>query len=162
LGEPVVKPALGVSMDRREILEKFKHIGIIPVVRTDTEESVPMAVDALLAGGIPIVEITMTIPNAVEMIEKISRRFGEAVTVGAGTVTDIKMCKQALRAGSRFLVTPVVNFEIISFCSGRNTAVICGGLSPTEILSAWDAGADAVKVFPIEAVGGPEYIRMIR
>lgn len=143
------------------VLRKMIQIGVVPVVRTELEEEAFDAVDALIKGGIPIAEITMTTPNANRIIKKLLQKFGERLIVGAGTVTDITQCVEALDVGSHFIVTPTLNIDIIRRCKDHNVCVIGGALTPTEILTAWQAGADAVKIFPAVAVDGPKYLQMI-
>lgn len=148
-------------MNREAVFEKLKHTGIVPVIRTDSEENVEAAVRALAAGGIPVAEITLTIPNAINAIENCKRRFGDDVLLGAGSVTRVEDCKRAVKAGCGFVVTPAIKTDVIGVCKQAGICVIGGALTPTEILTVWEAGADAVKVFPAKAVGGPAYIRMI-
>jgi 2-dehydro-3-deoxyphosphogluconate aldolase/(4S)-4-hydroxy-2-oxoglutarate aldolase len=143
------------------VLKKMIQIGVVPVVRTELEEEAFDAVEALIKGGIPIAEITMTTPNANRIIKKLLQKFGERLIVGAGTVTDIAQCAEALDVGSHFIVTPTLNIDIIRRCKEHNVCVIGGALTPTEILVAWQAGADAVKIFPAVAVDGPNYLQMI-
>jgi 2-dehydro-3-deoxyphosphogluconate aldolase/(4S)-4-hydroxy-2-oxoglutarate aldolase len=146
---------------RHAVLEVLAEIGIVPVIRADDERTAFGAAEALLKGGIPVCEITMTVPGAIEVIASLSKEFTEALTIGAGTVNNVKVGRRALEAGCQFVVTPTVKLDVISLCKGEGTCVIGGALSPTEILSVWDAGASAVKVFPVKAVGGAQYIRMI-
>ncbi len=148
-------------MSANPVLKKMIQVGVVPVVRADREEEAFDAVNALIKGGIPIAEITMTTPNAHQIIAKLIRKFGGHLTVGAGTVTDKNMCSGAMAAGSHFIVTPTLHMDIIQMCVKRNICIIGGALTPTEILSTWKAGADAVKVFPVSAIGGPRYFQMI-
>ena len=147
---------------RHHDLNIFMEAGVVPVIRADDERTALGAAEALIEGGIPICEITMTVPGAIKVIASLSSDFAEVLTIGAGTVTSVKMCQNALAAGCRFVVTPTVNLEIISLCKKEGICIIGGALTPTEILSVWKAGASAVKVFPAKAVGGARYIRMIR
>ena len=117
---------------------------------------------ALAEGGIPIAEITMTIPEALDVIKNVIDRFGDTVTVGVGTVTDSNTCAKAIEAGCHFMVTPVFNPEIISMCHQADVCIIGGALTPTEIFNTRREGADAVKVFPASALGGEKYFRMLR
>ncbi|MGD2124426.1 MAG: bifunctional 4-hydroxy-2-oxoglutarate aldolase/2-dehydro-3-deoxy-phosphogluconate aldolase [Desulfobacteraceae bacterium] len=149
-------------MNKEDVLQNLVNTGIVPVVRANSENNVLAVIEALIEGGIPIAEITMTVPNAIAIIEQCSKAFGHELTVGAGTVTDARTCLGAIDVGSRFVVTPTVETDIITICKQKGVCVIGGGLTPTEILSVWEAGADAVKVFPAKAAGGPAYIRMLR
>ncbi|MGD2272595.1 MAG: bifunctional 4-hydroxy-2-oxoglutarate aldolase/2-dehydro-3-deoxy-phosphogluconate aldolase [Desulfobacterales bacterium] len=137
------------------------QVGVLPVVRAESAKEVFDAIEALMKGGIPIAEITMTTPNATTIIEKLLRKFGERLIVGAGTVTNISQCLEALDVGSQFIVTPILNIDIIRRCRELNVCVIGGAFTPTEILTTWQAGADAVKIFPAVAVDGPKYLQMI-
>ncbi len=147
--------------DAKSVLKKMIQIGVVPVVRVDMEKDAYEAVKALMEGGIPIAEITMTTPNAHQIIATLVQEFGEHLTVGAGTVTDIAMCSGAIEVGSHFIVTPTLHMDIIQLCVKKNVCIIGGALTPTEILATWKAGADAVKVFPVSAIGGPRYFQMI-
>jgi 2-dehydro-3-deoxyphosphogluconate aldolase/(4S)-4-hydroxy-2-oxoglutarate aldolase len=148
-------------MKKKTVFKTLKKTGVVPVLRTDSEKNVLAAVAALIDGGIAVAEITLTIPNAIRVIENCIDRFGNRVILGAGSVTQAQACENAIKAGCRFIVTPTVKTEVIAVCRRADVCVIGGGLTPTEILNSWEAGADAVKVFPAKAVGGPTYIRMI-
>ncbi len=149
-------------MDKQTVLNRLKAVGVVPVVRAESAEHVIGAVEALIEGGIPVAEITMTVPGAIGVIERCVARFGDRLTVGVGSVTSAAMGRDAIAAGSVFVVTPTAKPEVIDVCNRSRRLVIAGALTPTEILSVWEAGADAVKVFPAKAMGGPAYIRMIR
>jgi len=146
---------------KHAILDVLAEIGIVPVVRADDEREAFGAAEALLEGDIPVCEITMTVPGAIEVIKRLNKEFSGVLTVGAGTVKTLEMCERALQAGCQFIVTPTVNLNVVSLCRKEGVCVIGGALTPTEILSVWEAGASAVKVFPAKAVGGPHFIRMI-
>ena len=141
---------------------RMKSLGIVPVIRTSSPELAVNAVTALTAGGISIAEITLTTPDALSVIETLVNREEEDLLIGAGTVTDLTSCKSAVAAGARFIVTPFVNLEVIEHCVRQEICVMSGALTPTEIFSVHQAGADAVKVFPAKAVGGPGYLKLIR
>jgi 2-dehydro-3-deoxyphosphogluconate aldolase/(4S)-4-hydroxy-2-oxoglutarate aldolase len=149
-------------MDKQAVLERIKDAGVVPVVRAESAEHVIRAAAALMEGGIPLVEITMTVPGAIQVIERCAAHFGDRLIVGVGSVTSAAMCSDAIAAGSAFVVSPTAKPEVIDVCNRSRRLVISGALTPTEILSAWEAGADVVKVFPAKAMGGPAYIRMIR
>ena len=148
-------------MGDNSVLEKMIQVGVVPVVRTESEKEAFDAVEALMKGGIPIAEITMTTPNAITIIEKLLQKFGKRLICGAGSVTDISQCLAVLDAGSQFIVTPTLNTDIIQLCKDFNVCVIGGAFTPTEILTTWQAGANAVKIFPAAAVDGPKYLGMI-
>jgi 2-dehydro-3-deoxyphosphogluconate aldolase/(4S)-4-hydroxy-2-oxoglutarate aldolase len=148
-------------MKKKTVFQALRQTGVVPVIRTESEKNVLAAVTALIDGGIPVAEITLTIPNAIRMIENCIKHLGDKVILGAGSVTQAVECENAIKAGCRFIVTPTVKTEVIAICRRAAVCVIGGALTPTEILNTWEAGADAVKVFPAKAVGGPAYIRMI-
>jgi 2-dehydro-3-deoxyphosphogluconate aldolase/(4S)-4-hydroxy-2-oxoglutarate aldolase len=148
-------------MDKQSVLKKIEQVGVVPVVRAESSDNVLAAVEALVEGGIPVAEITMTVPGAVTVIERCAAHFGDRITLGAGSVTSADMCIEVIDAGSVFIVTPVFKAAVIEACKHRGVCVIAGALTPTEIASAWEAGADVVKVFPAKAMGGAAYLRMV-
>lgn len=149
-------------MEKSQVLERIKSIGIIPVVRASSGDEALAAVEAIKAGGLSVLEITMTVPGAVEIIEKIAARYGDEVLVGAGTVLNAATAKDCLAAGAQFVVSPALNLETIAFCRDAGCAVFPGALTPTEVVTAWSAGADMVKVFPCGAMGGASYIKSLK
>lgn len=149
-------------MDKTKVLERIRSIGVIPVVRASSGDEALQAVEAIKAGGLPIVEITMTVPGAIDIIKAIAQSYGDQVLVGAGTVLNAETAKNCLQAGAQFVVTPALNLETIAYCREAGCAVMPGALTPTEIVTAWSAGADMVKVFPCGAVGGASYIKSLR
>jgi 2-dehydro-3-deoxyphosphogluconate aldolase/(4S)-4-hydroxy-2-oxoglutarate aldolase len=140
----------------------IKEIALVPIVRTPDAESALAAVDALRAGGIDCVEITMTVHNAIKAIEKVADRFGSEVLLGAGTVLDAETARACILAGAQFLVTPALNVKTIELARRYSKPIFPGALTPTEVLTAWEAGADAVKVFPCNALGGAKYIKALK
>src|SRR5579863_10649968 len=151
-----------VSMKPQEILAQITGIGIVPVVRTPSAESAVRAIEAIYQGGVRAAEITMTVPGAVHALEKIADRFGDQIVLGAGTVLDPETARICMLAGAQFLVTPSLKLATIEVAK-RYSKVICpGALTPTEVLTAWEAGADMVKIFPCGNVGGPKYIKALR
>jgi 2-dehydro-3-deoxyphosphogluconate aldolase/(4S)-4-hydroxy-2-oxoglutarate aldolase len=149
-------------MEKSKVLERIKSIGIIPVVRASSGDEALAAVEAIKAGGLSVLEITMTVPGAVGIIEKIAARYGDEVLVGAGTVLNAETAKDCLRAGAQFVVSPALNLETIALCRDAGCAVFPGALTPTEVVTAWSAGADMVKVFPCGAMGGASYIKSLK
>jgi 2-dehydro-3-deoxyphosphogluconate aldolase/(4S)-4-hydroxy-2-oxoglutarate aldolase len=149
-------------MGRAEILGRIRATGIIPVVRAPSADDALAAVEAMRAGGIDIVELTMTVPSAVKVIEKVVERHGDAIVVGAGTVLDAETARACMLAGATFIVSPIVDVPTIRVCRTYGIPVVPGALTPTEIVHAWRAGADLVKVFPCAAVGGASYIKALR
>lgn len=151
-----------MSWSREKALELIREVGLIPIIRVSTSEDAFRAVEAIVAGGVPIAEITMVVPNALRVLERATEYFGDKVLLGAGTVLDSETCRSAIFAGAEFIVTPALDLKVIELARRYSKACIPGGLTPTEILAAWQAGADMVKVFPCGPVGGPMYIKAIR
>jgi len=149
-------------MEKSKVLERIKSIGIIPVVRASSGDEALAAVAAIKAGGLSVLEITMTVPGAVGIIEQIAKRYGDEVLVGAGTVLNAETAKDCLAAGAQFVVSPALNLETIAFCREAGCAIMPGALTPTEVVTAWLAGADMVKVFPCGAMGGASYIKSLK
>jgi len=149
-------------MEKSLVLERIKSIGIIPVVRASSGEEALAAVEAIKAGGLSVLEITMTVPGAVGIIEQIAKRYGDEVLVGAGTVLNAETARECLTAGAQFIVSPALNLETIAFCRDAGCAIMPGALTPTEVVTAWSAGADMVKVFPCGAMGGASYIKSLK
>lgn len=154
---PVTKPRLRRDDIRARILE----VGIIPVIRASSAAEARFAAEAVACGGIPIVEITMTVPGAVEVIAELARELPD-VLVGAGTVLDVRMAKRCLDAGAKFLVSPGLDLATVKFAAANAAVMMAGALTPTEVIGAWRAGSDFVKVFPCAQVGGPAYIKALR
>lgn len=151
-----------MSMGKSEIVRKIRNVGVIPVVRADSTEIARRAILAILKGGIPVLEVTMTVPGAVQMIRELTREVGSEALIGAGTVLDAKTAQQCIEAGAQFIVSPALDLGTISYCRERGIAIMPGALTPTEIVSAWSAGADFVKVFPAGALGGASYIKSLK
>ncbi len=149
-------------MDKREVLQRIAEIGVVPVVRAATADEAMAVVDAIKAGGVPILEITMTVPGAVAVIGEVAARYGDDVLVGAGTVLDAETARACILAGARFVVSPSLNLGTIEMCKRYSIAVMPGALTPTEVVTAWQAGADVVKVFPCSAVGGAKYLKALK
>ena len=135
---------------------------MIPVVRaTSSDEAIAVA-EAIGEGGIPLLEITLTVPGAVGVIAELSKRYGNDVLVGAGTVLDAEAARACIDAGAQFVVSPALNLQTIEQCRKEDVPIFPGALTPTEVVTAWQAGADAVKVFPCSAVGGAKYLRALK
>lgn len=149
-------------MNKSQVLQNIRDTGVIPVVRASSADEAIQVVEAIKAGGISILEITMTVPGAVQVIEQLARRFGDQAIVGAGTVLDPETAKRCIDAGAQFVVSPALNPETIKSCGEQEVAIMPGALTPTEVVQAWNAGADMVKVFPAGAVGGASYIKSLK
>jgi len=141
-----------------EILSRLIETGVVAIVRTDDPSQLMRVAEVLKAGGIETFEVTMTVPGALDVIREVSQRFGPDLIVGAGTVLDGETARSAILAGAQFIVSPTLSQSVITVTRRYGKVVVPGALSPTEILAAWEAGADIVKVFPIR-LGGPRYLR---
>jgi len=148
-------------MNKGEVCALIKEIAIIPAIRVSTAEEAHFAAEAIASGGIPIVEITLTVSGAVELISHLVR-YHPKMMVGAGTVLNTDMAMKCLDAGVSFLTSPGRNLKVIEFALKREMAVLPGALTPTEVIEAWEAGADFVKVFPCAELGGERYIRALK
>jgi len=149
-------------VSRVEVIKQIKDTGVIPVVRASSADEAMRAIDAIREGGISVLEITMTVPNAFSVIEQVTTRFGSDALIGAGTVLDAETAKSCIASGAEFIVSPALNMETIAYCREQGVTVIPGALTPTEVVQAWHAGADFVKVFPAGAVGGPSYLKALK
>ncbi len=141
---------------------KIKETGIVPVVRTDSTDKARTIIKALIEGGINVLEITMTIPGAIELIGELTGEYKTAAVIGAGTVLDAEIARRCVAAGAQFIVSPITDSETISFCNQNEIIVMPGALTPTEIFAAQTAGADIVKVFPVGAMGGVSYLKSVK
>lgn len=148
-------------MSRDTTLKRILDGGIVAVVRSESGEQLAKVVRALAEGGVTAAEITFTVPDAIDVIKQVRREMGDAVVLGAGTVLDPETARAALLAGAEYLVSPCVNVEVIKLCRRYDKAIMPGAFTPTEVVTAWEAGADVVKIFPAE-VGGPGYLKALR
>src|SRR2546429_1760379 len=149
-------------MNKTEVLQRIRATGMIPVVRAESADLAMRAVEAIKAGGVDVLEVTMTVPGAIDVIAKLAATFGTEVVIGAGTVLDRDTANKCVQAGAQFIVSPALNEETISFCRRNDVAVFPGALTPTEVVRAWSAGADGVKFFPASAVGGASYLKALK
>ncbi|HVI77643.1 MAG TPA: bifunctional 4-hydroxy-2-oxoglutarate aldolase/2-dehydro-3-deoxy-phosphogluconate aldolase, partial [Candidatus Acidoferrum sp.] len=145
-----------------EIVRRVGEIGIIPVIRASSVEEANRAVEAICAGGIPVVEITMTVPNAVTVIRELSQKRGGDVLIGAGTVTNAEQAESCIRAGAQFLVSPGLAVSVLAVARANGKLAIPGALTPTELMNAQEQGAQIVKIFPCGNVGGPKYLKSLK
>ena len=143
-----------------QVTARLCEIGIIPVIRADSAAVAIRIAETLADAGIPVAEITLTVPDAMAAITGIARRSG--LLVGAGTVTDAGQVRQAIDAGARFIVSPGFDAEVVRSAKAAQVAVLPGALTPTEVLRAAQSGADLIKIFPAQSLGGPAYIRALR
>ena len=149
-------------MNRAEIAKRVETTGIIPIVRAPSAEVASSAARAVLDAGIDVLEITMTVPNAIDLLRKLRREIGRDVLLGAGTVLDATMARDCIDAGVQFIVAPGFDQETIRACHVLDKPCMPGALTPTEVIAAWKAGADMVKIFPCSAVGGASYLRALK
>ena len=149
-------------MDKQKVRDRIIEIGIVPVVRASSAGEACVAADAVCQGGIPIVEITMTVPGAVDVIRELVKNCASDVLIGAGTVLNAEAARRCLDAGAQFLVSPGLNLKTVEFAVREGKLIMAGALTPTEVITAWDAGADFVKIFPCGQVGGAKYIKALK
>src|SRR5438094_9157409 len=148
-------------MSRKTTLKRIVDGWIVAVVRSESSESLLRVVQALAEGGVTAAEITFTVPDAIEVIRQVRREVGDAVVLGAGTVLDPETARAALLAGAEYIVAPSLNVEVIRLAHRYDKVVMPGAMTPTEVLAAWEAGADVVKIFPAD-LGGPSYLKALR
>ncbi len=141
-------------MTKEQVRQKILEIGIVPVVRASSGKQAMQAAEAVRAGGIPIVEVTMTVPGAVEVIAQLAKSVGGEVLIGAGTVLDAETAQRCLDAGAQFLVSPGFDLPTVQLAKRTGILIMAGALTPTEVITAWKAGSDFVKIFPCGTVGG--------
>lgn len=149
-------------MKKQAILSGITGIGVVPVVRTSTAEAAILSIEAIYRGGIRAAEITMTVPGAIKALEKIADRFGDSIVLGAGTVLDPETARACMLAGAEFFVTPSLKLATIEMVKRYSKVIMPGAMTPTEVVTAWEAGADIVKIFPAGNVGGPKYIKALK
>jgi 2-dehydro-3-deoxyphosphogluconate aldolase/(4S)-4-hydroxy-2-oxoglutarate aldolase len=149
-------------MMKSQVLARIHQVGLVPVLRASSVEQALALSNAMEAGGISVMEVTMTVSGALEVIRRLVQYAGERLLIGAGTVLDPETARACMLAGAEFIVSPCLNVKTIELCQRYGVAVLPGALTPTEIVTAWQAGADVVKVFPCSAVGGAKYLKAIR
>src|SRR5438309_11689385 len=152
----------GAKMDKQRARERILKIGVVPVVRASSAREARLAADAVCQAGIPIVEITMTVPGAVDVIRELTKSSSGDVLIGAGTVLNVEAARKCLDAGAQFLVSPGLNLEVVELAVREGKLMMAGALTPTEVITAWEAGSDFVKVFPCGLVGGAKYIKALK
>jgi 2-dehydro-3-deoxyphosphogluconate aldolase/(4S)-4-hydroxy-2-oxoglutarate aldolase len=149
-------------MTKEQVRTKIVEIGIVPVVRASSGQQAIQAAEAVCAGGIPIVELTMTVPGAIDVIAQLAKSMGNDVLIGAGTVLDVETAGRCLDAGAQFLVSPGTDLPTIQLAKQKGVLIMAGALTPTEVITAWKAGSDFVKIFPCGTVGGARYIKALK
>lgn len=150
-----------MALTKADVLAWVKKTGLVPVLRAESEEQGFALAEAILAGGVDVLEVTMTVPGAVSLIRRLVKEKPE-ILVGAGTVLDAKTAQQCLDEGAQFVVSPGFDAATVELCRKQEIAVLPGALTPTEVMNAWKAGADVIKVFPASAMGGASYLRSLR
>jgi 2-dehydro-3-deoxyphosphogluconate aldolase/(4S)-4-hydroxy-2-oxoglutarate aldolase len=148
-------------MSRETDLQRVLDLGIVAIIRSPSGDQLVTVAEALLAGGIDVIEITLTVPNALEVLAAVRKKLGDRILLGAGTILDTETARAAMLAGADFIVSPTVNPSVIEMCRRYSKLVLPGAFTPTEVLTAWEAGADIVKLFPAE-VGGPSLLRALK
>jgi 2-dehydro-3-deoxyphosphogluconate aldolase/(4S)-4-hydroxy-2-oxoglutarate aldolase len=149
-------------MTKQEVANRITEIGIVPVVRASSAKQAMQAAEAVCAGGIPIVEVTMTVPGAIEVIAQLNKNMGSEILIGAGTVLDAETAERCIEAGAEFIVSPGFDLETVKFVNKAGKLIMAGALTPSEVIAAWKAGSDFVKIFPCGAVGGAKYIKALK
>jgi 2-dehydro-3-deoxyphosphogluconate aldolase/(4S)-4-hydroxy-2-oxoglutarate aldolase len=146
----------------REVMEQLEEAGVIPVLRASSAKQAMALVEAMVAGGITVIEVTMTVPGAIDVLREIKRSYGSKLLLGSGTVTDAREVNDTIDAGAEFIISPSLHLDVIHATKARDKVSLPGALTPTEVITAWRAGADFVKVFPCSAMGGPSYLRSLK
>jgi 2-dehydro-3-deoxyphosphogluconate aldolase/(4S)-4-hydroxy-2-oxoglutarate aldolase len=145
-----------------ETMEMLERVGLIPVLRASSAEMGHALVHAMMAGGVTVVEVTMTVPGAIGLLRELKQRHGDRLLLGSGTVTDAAQAEATIEAGAEFVVSPSLHPDVIAKTKAMGKISIPGALTPTEVITAWRAGADYVKVFPCSAMGGASYLKSLR
>lgn len=148
-------------MTRIQNLQRVLDSGLVAIIRAPNGDQLVEVAEALLEGGIDVIEVTFTVPGVLDIISKVRDALGDRILLGAGTVLDTESARAALLAGAEFLVTPTVNTAVIEMCNRYDKVIMPGGFTPTEVVTAWEAGADIVKVFPAD-IGGPKHLKALK
>jgi len=148
-------------MQKSEVLKACREIGLVPVLRAESEDQALALASAIAAGGVTVLEVTMTVPGAIRVMGRLAKERPD-ILIGAGTVLDPETARMCILEGAQFVVSPALNVKTIEMCHRYGIAVLPGALTPTEIVTAWAAGADVVKVFPASALGGAKYLKSVK
>lgn len=148
-------------MQKVEVLNALREIGLVPVLRAESEAQALALADAIAAGGVTVLEVTMTVPGAIRVMRRLAEERPD-ILIGAGTVLDPETARMCILEGAQFVVSPALNVRTIEMCHRYGVAVLPGALTPTEIVTAWEAGADVVKIFPASALGGAKYLKSVK
>ena len=147
---------------KNEVQQQLEAAGLIPVLRARSDSEALALVEAMAAGGVTVIEVTMTVPGAIEVLRKLKQSYGNKLLLGSGTVTDAAQCAATIEAGANFVVSPSMHLDVIAKTKQMGKVSIPGALTPTEVITAWNAGADFVKIFPCSAVGGASYLKALK
>jgi len=150
-----------MSLSKMDVLSHMRKTGLVPVLRADSEDDALRLVEAIVAGGVDVIEVTMTVPGALPLLRRLAREH-PSVLLGAGTVLDPETARLCILEGAQFVVSPALNIKTIELCQRYSIAVLPGALTPTEVIHAWQAGADVIKIFPANAMGGAPYLRSLK
>ncbi len=148
-------------MKKSEVLKSLRETGLVPVLRAESVDKALALAEAIAAGGVNVLEVTMTVPGAIQVMRKLAEQRPD-ILVGAGTVLDAETARMCILEGAQFVVSPALNLQTIEMCHRYSIAVLPGALTPTEVVTAWQAGADVVKVFPASALGGAKYLTALK
>jgi 2-dehydro-3-deoxyphosphogluconate aldolase/(4S)-4-hydroxy-2-oxoglutarate aldolase len=148
-------------MQKADVLKSLREIGLVPVLRAESEAQALALADAIAAGGVTVLEVTMTVPGAIRVMRRLAEERPD-ILIGAGTVLDPETARMCILEGAQFVVSPALNVKTIELCHRYGVAVLPGALTPTEIVTAWEAGADVVKIFPASALGGAKYLKSVK
>src|SRR4051794_14941196 len=149
-------------MEKAQVISRIRALGLVPVVRTPSADDALAMAEALHAAALSNLEITLTVPGALEVISELNERFGADMIIGAGSVLDAAAAEACVKAGAQFVVSPGFDLQTVSYCKAVGVAVFPGAITPTEVITAWRAGADIVKIFPASAVGGASYLKALK
>jgi len=148
-------------MTAEEVKQQLESVGLLPVLRARSIPEAHALVEAILAGGVTVIEVTMTVPGAIDLLRDLKTKYGSQVLLGSGTVTTAAQAQATIEAGAEFVLSPSLHLDVIAKTKERGKLSIPGALTPTEVITAWEAGADYVKVFPCSALGGPSYLKAL-
>jgi 2-dehydro-3-deoxyphosphogluconate aldolase/(4S)-4-hydroxy-2-oxoglutarate aldolase len=149
-------------MTAKEVKERLESVGLVPVLRARSIPEAHALVEAILAGGVTVIEVTMTVPGAIDLLRDLKAKYGAEVLLGSGTVTTAAQAQATIEAGAEFVLSPSLHLDVIAKTKELGKVSIPGALTPTEVITAWEAGADYVKVFPCSAMGGASYLKALR
>lgn len=150
-----------MALTKQDVLSKMREIGLVPVLRAEREEQALEFAEAIAEGGVTVLELTMTVPGAIHVIRRLVKEYPHLL-VGAGTVLDPETARACILEGAQFIVSPALNVKTVELCRRYSIAVLPGALTPTEVVTAWQAGADVIKVFPANALGGAKYLKSLK